>query len=73
MVVSKKYSLALRMFYLKTRLQFTTLENLDSKEDLKRDIHGSTLEGEKDKILRVNWEHEDMAEGRREEWRKGGG
>ena len=29
--------------------QPTTLENLDNKEDLKRDIHGSDLHGKKKK------------------------
>ena len=32
-------------FTKKTSLKFTTLENLDNNEDLKRDIHGSNLHG----------------------------
>ena len=47
-VVTHKWLLDMKQ--RKTSLQFTTPENLDNKEDLKRDIHGSTQEGEKDKI-----------------------
>ena len=34
----------------KVSLQSTTPENLDSKDDPKKDIHGSTQNGKKEKI-----------------------
>ena len=48
------YSLIKWLLDIKQRkisLQFTTPENLDNKEDPKRDLHGSTQEEEKVKKI----------------------